>query len=588
MKQETYGTMKFEVNAERQGIWRVTCRPQVAIRLKHLFTRAYDQEKGAITLHNTDEVCRDLLWFLDRYPMEVSEADRKLLRTGGRRHRDMVQTIEEMIDPNYKPRAFKLKEPPRKYQAQAADIWLKVRSLLIADDVGLGKTVTALAGLSDPRTLPAVIVTPANTLPLHWQEKFHQFLPEAQVHVVRTMKPYELPKFMGRGPDAVIVTYHKLSQWRAILAKYARSVVFDECQELRRTESSKWNACKEIADAAKYRLGLSATPIYNMGFEMWNVFDVLAPGRLGTSMEFSREWCSHGVWVEDAPALGMYLREQGLMIRRDRKEVGRELPPVTKITQTVEIEEEPLNAVATEAEELAKIILSRGDLARGDHMRAAGELDWKLRQATGVGKAPHVADFVRLLVESGEPVVVFGWHHGFYDVMKERLRDYAPATFTGDDSQAHKAESKRRFVEGETKILLISLRAGVGLDGFQDVCRTVVFGELDWSPGVHEQCIGRVARDGQKDPTTVYFLVANEGSDPVVSEKLGLKRGQIEGIRNPTGDLVEDLQAAQDKAKSLARHFLKKIGKYDEEMEHDYGEDAETVSAGERKESGNV
>ena len=594
MKKETYGTLKFEINPDKDGIWRVVCRPQVSIRLKNLFQRGYQGAAGAITLHNTDEICRDLRWFIDRYPLEVSAADLKLLAAGGRRHRDIVQTIEEMIDPNYKPRAFKLKVPARKYQRQGADIWLKVKSLLCADDVGLGKTVLALAGLSDPNTLPAVIVTPANTMPKHWEEKFQQFLPAAQVHVVRTMKPYELPKFFGKGPDAVIITYHKLSSWRAILSRYAKTVVFDECQELRRASSAKWFACKEVADAAKYRLGLSATPIYNMGFEMWNVFDVLAPDKLGTGAEFSREWCTNGTCVEDAKALGSYLREQGMMIRRTRAEVGRELPPITKITQTVEIEDEPLAAVATEAEALAKIILSRKDLERGDHMRAAGELDWKLRQATGVGKAPHVADFVRLLIESGEQVVVFGWHHGFYEVMQEKLKEFNPAMFTGDETQSQKIESKRRFVEKETPVLLISLRAGIGIDGFQDVCRTVVFGELDWSPGVHEQCVGRVARDGQKDPTTVYFLVANEGSDPVVSEKLGLKRSQIEGIRNPSGELIEDIQASEDKAKSLAKHFLKKIGKWSEEYEHDYGDDPtpeatiKIVSIAGRKEPSNA
>lgn len=571
MKQESYGTCKFEVNSAGDELWRVTCRPQVAIRIKNLFQRAHQANAGAVVLHNTDEVCRDLQWFITRYPLDISAADRKVLMSGGRRHRDMVQTIEQMIDPNYKPRKFRLKVPARTYQGQGADIWIRVKRILCADDVGLGKTILALAALSDPRLLPTVIVTPANTMPQHWEEKFQQFLPHATVHVVQKMTPYELPKFMGKGPDAVIITYHKLSQWRAILAKYARSVVFDECQELRRVKSYKYEAAAEVAGAVKYVLGLSATPIYNLGFEMWNVFNVLCPGKLGTDTEFRREWCANGDMVQDAKALGSYLREQGMMIRRTRAEVGRELPPVTKIVQTVEIDSEPLAEVATAAEELAKIILSRGDLDRGDQMRAAGELDWKLRQATGIGKAPHVAAFVRLLVESGEQVVVFGWHKGFYEIMLERLAEFKPATFTGDDSPSQKLEAKRRFVEKETPILLISLRAGIGVDGFQDVCRTVVFGEIDWSYGVHEQCIGRVARDGQKDPTTVYFLLSQEGSDPVVSEKLGIKKTQIEGIRNPQGALIEDIQGSVGKARSLAEHFLRKIGKwkeaYDEEPE---------------------
>lgn len=565
----TYGTVRFETTPEGMGLWRVECRPQVAITLKNVFQRAAKGEKGTIVMKHTDEVCLNLKWFMDRYPMTISDADVRAMSLGARKHRDLIKTVEEMIDPKYKPKEFRLAIPPRMYQRQAADLWLKLRSLICGDDVGLGKTVTAIAGLSDPKTLPAVIVTPANTMPQHWEDKLREFLPEASVHVVMTRKPYELPKFFGRGPDVVVITYHKLSDWSTILGRYAKTVVFDECQELRRTKSFKYQSAKDLAEAMTYRLGLSATPVYNWGFEIWNIFDVLNPGVLGDAAEFSREWCSSGLWVEDPQALGAYLREQGLMIRRTRAEVGRELPPVTKIVQKVEIDECPLEAIATAAEELAKIILSQTELERGDQMRAAGELDWKLRQATGVGKAPHVADFVRLLVENGESVVVFGWHKGFYEILQERLRDLQPVMFTGDESQTQKLEAKRLFVEGDTKVLLMSLRAGMGIDGFQDVCRTVVFGELDWSPGVHEQCVGRVARDGQKDPTTIYFLVANEGSDPVVSEKLGMKKVQVEGIKNPTGALLEDMQSSVDKAKSLARHFLKKIGKYRDEYDED-------------------
>jgi SNF2 family DNA or RNA helicase len=101
----------------------------------------------------------------------------------------------------------------------------------------------------------------------------------------------------------------------------------------------------------------------------------------------------------------------------------------------------------------------------------------------------------------------------------------------------------------------MSLRAGAGLDGLQSACRTVVFGELDWSPGVHEQCIGRVARDGQKDPVAAYFLIAEMGSDPVIADVLGVKTAQIEGIRDPDAALVEQ-QIDPDKVKRLAEAFL--------------------------------
>src|SRR5690606_4870756 len=119
----------------------------------------------------------------------------------------------------------------------------------------------------------------------------------------------------------------------------------------------------------------------------------------------------------------------------------------------------------------------------------------------------------------------------------------------GSESFRQKEEAKKRFVEGDCPLFIMSLRSGAGLDGLQGVCNTVVFGELDWSPGVHEQCIGRVHRDGQNQSTNVYYLLATEGSDPIVADVLGVKRAQVEGIRNPDQDLIEKLDTSGDRVK---------------------------------------
>ena len=113
---------------------------------------------------------------------------------------------------------------------------------------------------------------------------------------------------------------------------------------------------------------------------------------------------------------------------------------------------------------------------------------------------------------------------------------------------------------GDSKVMLISLRAGAGIDGLQHVCSTVVFGELDWSPGVHEQCIGRAHRDGQTEPVMAYFLISDSGSDPIVSDVLGVKREQIEGVRNPGDNLVERIDTGENQLRRLASEFLKSRG----------------------------
>jgi len=432
-------------------------------------------------------------------------------------------------------------------------------------------TASSICALTDPRTLPALVVTLTH-LPQQWADEIKKFMPRLHVHIVDGGKPYPLNRPKGsRGnqlvlvssfPDVIVMNYHKLAGWAETLAPMVKSIIFDEIQELRTGPgTAKYEAAKHISDRVDFRCGLSATPIFNFGGEIWNVLDVLAPGELGTEHEFRREWCVSGGGMNDKPklgdpkAFGHYARDAGLMLRRTRAEVGRELPPLSVVPHLIEYDEAALSKVSASVAELAKIILSQGGMGI-DKLRASEELSWKLRQATGIDKAPYVADFVRLLVESGEQVVLYGWHREVYHIWLDRMADLKPALFTGTESTSQKQEAKRRFLAKETPVLIMSLRAGAGVDGLQHVCKTVVYGELDWSPGVHEQGVGRVFRDGQKDPVSAYFLIADHGSDPVVADVVNLKKLQIDGLRDPDRPLVETA-APGDAVRRLAEEFLK-------------------------------
>lgn len=543
-------------------MWILEAEPHITILWKRMFPQASRSDNGTLKMSDNDGTRRNIDWFTSRYTLTIEEDDRKAIRKGAKRHEDQIMRLEQMIDKDYKPLDVRLMLPPRNYQKIAAEIALKKGSLLLADDVGLGKSCSAICTLPAAWTLPAIVVTLAGAMPTQWQEEIVKFMPQLFTHVVKKGTPYELPKRAGRGPDVVILNYHKLSGWDATLKKYGNSIIFDEVQELRHSGSDKYSAAKNLADGMKLKLGLSATPIFNFGGEIYNVIQVLDPDALGTPDEFFRTWCSgqyrnHSI-VRDPKALGSYLRENFIMLRRTRRDVGRELPPLQKIPQHIESDPRELDRIHDSAAVLAKLILSQTKHEEGEVMRAGGQLSVMLRQATGVSKAPYVADFIRLLVDSGEKVLCFLFHREVYDIINSKLEDLKPAMFTGSETPAEKVEARRRFIAGETPVMLMSLRSGAGLDGLQKVCRTVVIGELDWAPAVMEQNIGRVFRDGQTEPVTAYFLVADDGADPLIAEKLGLKRQQAEGIRNPDQEILEDLQVDQGRAIELAKFFLKK------------------------------
>lgn len=561
----TYGTVRY---AERS--WLISGEPFVRARLKRVFPRAPQHAADHIRISATPENTRELQWFLMRYPMEVDRQD--IMAELADEHRDTERCVADLMAGHTPPASVTLAEPPRAYQEFAAQLLEIKQGYLLADDLGLGKTVSAICGMATAGNLPVLVVCPAH-LPRQWRGMINRFAPSLTTHILKKGTPYDLtPGRRGKQPDlleqslpdVIITSYHKLRGWAESLKGVVKYVVFDECQGLRSPGTEIYRAAQHVARGARRRLGLSATPIYNYGNEFFHVIDVLAPGALGEYSEFIREWCipegSGKARLSDSKEFGAYLRREGVMLRRTRAEVGRELPELSKIIHEIDADEKALDALKGSAVELAKVVLRHNEQFKGQKMQAAGEFDALMRQATGIAKAPYVVEFMKLLLDSGKPIVMFGWHRAVYDLWLEGLADYNPVLYTGTESAAQKAEAIEEFTSGKSRLLIMSLRSGAGVDGLQGYCDTVVFGELDWSPGVHEQCIGRVHRDGQDTPCAAYFLLSEHGADPIMAEVLGVKREQIEGVRNPNAALAERIDTGENNIRRLAREFLQRRG----------------------------
>lgn len=511
------------------GRWKLSeVHPYAAIRLKQFFPRVALKQVGTFLLSNRSNICADLSWFIQRFPMEITPEDRARLLLGCNKFFETKAYLEHILSSDYDPimrPGLKPGQKIRHYQSQAIDLCLERRSLLLGDDVGLGKTYTAAGMLLEQDTHPAAVVVQTH-LQDQWREKIESFT-KLIVHKVERTQPYSLPI-----ADVYLFKYSQLAGWKSFFTDgYFQCVIFDEIQELRTgLVSSKGEAAKILSEAAEFRLGLSATPIYNYGTEIWNVLQFLDPELLGTYSEFVREWCRNDREVRDPVVLGSFLREQNIMLRRTKSEVGHQLPPINKIVKVVEPELSKLKSVKAQAKQLALKASQGTYLERG---RAARELDLLMRQATGVAKALGVSQYAKQLLDANIPLLLVGWHRDVYEIWLKELADYSPAMYTGSESDIQKSESVRRFVQGDTNVFILSLRSGAGLDGLQYRCSTILFGELDWSPKVHEQVIGRLNREGQEENITVVYLNAEEGSDPVMLDVLGVKQSQSEDIIDP-------------------------------------------------------
>lgn len=550
-EQKTYG--RIMLSGDR---WVITdLEPHVAIRFKRVFPRVPVTAGKQLFLTNTDDTCTDLEWFMRRYPLVVSAKDVKVLAEGRASYEATQQEAGRILLPDWQPDhpiRFRDGMAPYPYQRQAAGLAQQMKRLLLLDDVGLGKTVSALATIVDPAYLPAAIVVQAH-LAHQWKEEYVDTFTELETHIVKGRTPYTLPK-----ADLYIFKYSNISGWTDIAAKGKfKSVIFDEIQELRHGFSTKKGAAARVfTENAQLRMGLTATPIYNYGAEIHNVIDFIAPGALGSWPEFLIEWCiaknTHWV-VKDPQALGTYLREQHIVLRRTEEDVEGQMPPVNNIVHLVPYDEVIAAATEEEARMLAIQVMEGSFVERGS---AARELSILARLTTGKAKAKGVAAYVRILLESGLPVLLMGWHREVYDIWLAELADHNPIMFTGSESAAAKKRGKHAFINGDSNLMFLSLRSGIGLDGLQKRCHTAVFGELDWSPQVHKQVIGRLRRPGQTKQVDAIYLAANGGSDPLVMSALGIKAWQSRGIMDPLAE-TERVHSDTTRIKMLAELYLK-------------------------------
>ena len=336
-----------------------------------------------------------------------------------------------------------------------------------------------------------------------------------------------------------------------------QAVIFDEMQELRHGGTEKYSAASLLADSVENVIGLSGTPIYNAGGEIWNVINILDYHCLGDWESFTREWC-YGYAsniVAKPELLGEHLRREGLMLRRLKGQVLSQLPPKRRLVQQIDWNDQVYRALMRPvAAQLEKLAAAQGESARAIIEDSICQTQ---RQATGVAKAPYVCAFVRALLEGGEQVLLFAHHHQVMDIYKQELKAFKPRFITGRENDRQKAEAVSAFMEGKTSLCCISLRSASGLNLQRATC--VVFGELDWSPAVHAQAEDRAHRIGQRDSLLCYYLVSPRGSDQAMQEALGLKVSQFVSLMGDgPGDQDQALRGAMD-ARARVRDLVRQL-----------------------------
>ena len=347
----------------------------------------------------------------------------------------------------------------------------------------------------------------------------------------------------AKAGDVIILTYGiLLSIQDLITSKEWNVACLDEAHIIKNRGAKTSAAAMKIK--AKNRIMLTGTPVQNHLGELWNLFQFVNPGLLGSYEHFSRKFIIPIEGYKDKEKQELLdTLVHPFMLRRTKQSVLKELPEKTEIYQDVELTKDELaiyESIRIRAEKLLND--NRGDV----NMNVLAEIT-RLRQAAcsaeliepkWVGESSKITTLTELLqgvIEGGNRALVFSQFVSFFNVVKRELDKRHVDYFYIDGSVPVKkrTEMVAAFQNGEKSVFLISLKAG-GL-GLNLTGANYVF-HLDpwWNPAIEQQATDRAYRIGQNQAVTVYHLVSKHTIEEKIIRLHETKRELAENILEGT------------------------------------------------------
>lgn len=200
------------------------------------------------------------------------------------------------------------------YQDEACDMVLDLGYGLIAYEMGLGKTIVAIAIVEELLSKPdinfALIVVPS-TLKYQWAQSIAQFtdvettmkkvkreqitIPTDDWCVVVNGTPTERRRqyetIAQKWPNYVIVSYEQVvNDWTTIRDLEPECVILDEATAIKGFKSLRARRIKTLGRRAEVTVALTGTPMENRPEETYSIMQFVEPQILGSPESFDRKY----------------------------------------------------------------------------------------------------------------------------------------------------------------------------------------------------------------------------------------------------------------------------------------------------------
>ena len=408
---------------------------------------------------------------------------------------------------------------------------------VLADDMGLGKTIQGLALIQRTfETTPAaerkpyLVVAPTSVVG-NWASETRKFTPDltvATIHETEARRRVPLAEAIA-GADVVVTSYALFRiEFEAYNEIEWAGLILDEAQFVKNHQSVAYQCARRLNTPVK--IAMTGTPFENHLMELWSIISIVSPGLFPHPGRFAEYYQRPIEKGHDGERLDQLRRRiTPFMMRRTKEEVAKDLP--AKQEQVVDVVLKPKHRVVYDQylqRERTKVLglvddmdSHRFEVFRSLTVLRQAALDVSLvddeHEGLPSSKLDVLFELLDDVVAEGHSVLIFSQFTRYLGKVRDRL-DKRGLDYSYLDGRTKKrTETIERFTSGETKVFLISLKAGgFGLNlTAADYC---ILLDPWWNPAAEAQAVDRAHRIGQERNVMVYRLVASDTIEEKVME----------------------------------------------------------------------
>lgn len=457
----------------------------------------------------------------------------------------MSQAFYQQLDQVMQVRKEDIEEDEYAYQIQGTKVLASIPNIILADDLGLGKSKQAL----DAAVLigaKRILVLCPKTLCFNWLQEVAKWHPEISVGVLPDHRKFHNRLGNGRDefwrdehPRIVISNYEKvlLNDWPIDIDWDV--LICDEATKLKNSQTLTYKTVKRIVKHTTHTWALTGTPMEKRIPELYNIVCLLRPAVFGSYMRFAEQHCITDWSGNVVGAKNLELLRDRLgpfMLRRTKKEVLKQLPEkLPPINHFVTFNHEEKNAYESMTAEFNNWLDEHGISGGGDPLVQTV----RMRQfccspaiwGEDLLQGSKFAALQEIIEDWPDKLVIFCYFKEMTRLLQKWLKSNPEAYIDGDVKD--RIDRVNRFNNGELGNIFISTDAGAYGVNLVGANLIIHYDQGFFNPMKMRQREDRLHRIGQKSTVSVINLMYVDSIDYGIYqlnlEEAGLFEDVIEG-----------------------------------------------------------